>query len=123
MSKSKKSSPCQRAIKEGLVGDPSAPATNPHPNPNPIAPKRPKRTGRPGANTPDWAPVFICALTEGMSITDACTEADVHPTTVYQRRRKDEEFRKAWNEAADIGTRLLEQEAQRRAYHGTIRPI
>jgi len=28
-----------------------------------------------------------------------------------------------WNDAAEIGTELLEQEAQRRAFHGTLKPV
>ncbi len=40
-----------------------------------------------------------------------------------QLRRDNEGFRKQWNEAAEIGTELLEQEAQRRAFHGTLKPV
>jgi hypothetical protein len=58
-----------------------------------------------------------------MSVMGAAREAGVHPKTPYDRRRTDEAFRRAWNEAADVGTRLLEQEAARRAYHGTLKPV
>lgn len=71
----------------------------------------------------DWAPRFIGALMEGMSITNAAHEAGVHITMPYKRRQHDEEFRRSWEEAAVIGTELLEQEAQRRAFHGTIKPV
>lgn len=35
----------------------------------------------------------------------------------------DEQLKKDWAEAADQGTELLEQEAYRRAYHGTLEPV
>lgn len=71
----------------------------------------------------DWAPTFIDAITHGCSIDDAATMAGVHWTMPHKRRKTDEEFKRAWCEAADIGTRLLEQEAARRAYHGVLEPV
>jgi hypothetical protein len=106
-------SPFQRAVDEGLAGQGGAKSTKS------IA----KRRGRPVAGTPDWAPVFLEALTEGESITGAAASAGVHVTLVYRRRREEEAFRNAWREAANIGTELLEEEAARRAYHGTERPV
>ena len=32
-------------------------------------------------------------------------------------------FLAAWEEAAEIGTKALEREAARRAYHGTLKPV
>lgn len=60
---------------------------------------------------------------EGASIRKAASTAGVHVTTAFDRRKTDDEFRRAWQEAADIGTELLEQEAARRAYHGTLKPV
>lgn len=109
MPKRVEKSPFQRAVEEKLVGSGEDENTS-----NPI----PKRVGRPREGTADWAPSFLENLVEGVTIDEAAKKANVHPTTVYKRRREDETFRKAWNEACDIGTRLLEQEAQRRAYRG-----
>lgn len=105
-------SPFERAAQEGLT----------NPTGNPTTEKR--EPGRPLANEEGaWIPNFLSGLLEGESITGACRSAGVHPTTVYQRRREDAAFAKAWEEAAVVGTDLLEQEAARRAYHGTLKPV
>jgi hypothetical protein len=84
---------------------------------------RTKKRGCPPAGTPDWAPRFIGALMEGMSVFNAAHAAGVDPGLPYKRRAKDDLFRREWNAASDIGTRILEQEAVRRAFHGTIEPV
>lgn len=83
--------------------------------------KRP--TGRRPDSAGDWAPMFIGALMEGSSVVDASEIAGVSTATPYRRRVDDKEFSRAWQEAANIGTEFLEQEAARRAYHGTIKPV
>jgi hypothetical protein len=105
-------SPFHRAAEEGLTGQRDDKSTT-------IT----KRHGRPFDGAPDWGPMFLAALTEGSSVTDAARQANVHVTRAYQRRRQDEAFRQAWKEAAHIGTECLEQEAARRAYHGTLKPV
>src|SRR5262249_27559247 len=107
----------QCAAEEG-----AAASSSPRTATNPVD-ARTRRPGRPGANTPDWAPGFLRALADGMSVTHAARRAGVHVTSVYERRRKDEVFACAWREAAQIGTELLEEEAARRAYHGTLKPV
>lgn len=92
------------------------------PLPNPTR-KGKKPRGRRLQGTADWAPAFIGALMEGASIVGASRIADVDPSVPYMRRRNDEEFKRAWQEAADIGTEFLEQEAARRAFHGTLKPV
>jgi hypothetical protein len=86
---------------------------------------RPKngRRGRPLACSEDWAPVFLAALMEGLTIKHAAQRAGVDITMPYHRRKTDEAFHQAWNEAVEVGTELLEAEAVRRAYHGTVRPV
>lgn len=113
MPKSVDRPPFQRALEEGLTG----------PGGNTSIPILPKGPGRPREGAEDWVPKFLENLLEGFSISDAAKNANVHPTTIYKRRREDEAFRQAWNEACDIGTRLLEQEAQRRAFHGVDEPV
>lgn len=84
---------------------------------------RAKKAGRPPATLADWAPVFLQALYSGLSVTDAVATAGVDYSMPYKRRETDEGFRQAWAEAAERGTELLEQEAARRAYHGTLKPV
>lgn len=110
-------SPFQRAAEEGPTG--AAQRANPTPNPTPE--KRPP--GRRVAGTADWAPVFIGAIMEGAHVRRAAQLAGVNASVPYTRRKTDEEFRQAWKEASDIGTELLEQEAARRAFHGTLKPV
>lgn len=70
-----------------------------------------------------WVPTFLDAILRGLSVKEACRRAGVVPSVVYHHRKKNEHFRVEWDEAAEIGTLQLEQEAQRRAYHGTGRPV
>jgi hypothetical protein len=49
--------------------------------------------------------------------------AKVHFTLPYKRRRTDDAFRAAMDEAMEIGTAALEEEAVRRAYHGVEEPV
>lgn len=71
----------------------------------------------------DWIETFLSAIMQGSSVTDATNLVGVHITLPYKRRTTDEAFKRAWREAADIGTEFLEQEAARRAYHGTLKPV
>ncbi len=73
--------------------------------------------------TGEWEDAFLSAVMQGMSVTDATRAVGVHITTPYNRRRSDEKFREAWQNAAEIGTEFMEQEAARRAYHGTLKPV
>lgn len=82
-----------------------------------------KPKGRRPAVVEDWAPKFITAIMSGASVTESAQIADVHITMPYKRRVEDKEFAAAWKEAANIGTELLEQEAARRAFHGTLKPV
>lgn len=106
-------SPFKRAVMEGLTGSDNESTIS-------IG----KRRGSPYAGDAlAWIPAFLDALAEGESITGASRIAGVHPTLVHRRRKDDEEFRRAWCQAAEVGTRLMEQEAQRRAFHGTLKPV
>jgi hypothetical protein len=70
-----------------------------------------------------WQKVFLAGLTMGKSVSAASEDAGMHQQTPYYRRKTDAIFRRAWDEALNIGTRMLEQEAVRRAYHGVDRPV
>lgn len=66
---------------------------------------------------------FLHTLSRGLSVTAACEAAKIGRSTVYQWRDTDPEFAAAWVEALESGTDLLEDEARRRAYAGTDRPV
>lgn len=64
---------------------------------------------------------FLELLTEGSTITDACNALSLSRSRAYQLRRENKDFADLWDEAVQIGTDLLEDEAFRRAYHGVER--
>ena len=82
-----------------------------------------KRRGRPPQNTEDWAEIFLAAVMSGQHVRGAAAAAHIHETLPYKRRKTDDAFRQAWDEATEIGTGELEHEALRRAYHGTLKPV
>jgi hypothetical protein len=67
--------------------------------------------------------IFLTALAECGNVTYAASRAGIPRRTVYALRKKDEEFAKAWRESADIGVRILEDEACRRAMEGVETPV
>lgn len=85
--------------------------------------REPGRVGRPESGTPDWSIVFLLSVLSGYHITEAAEQACVSLPTVYRRRHDDKIFRKAWEKASRIGTKALEAEAQRRAFHGVEEPV
>lgn len=123
-------SPFQRAAKEGIAGHAS---TDEQSDTNEIQPPLKVDIATNAVRNPagsplteqqlQWIDPFLEAIAEGMTIKDASARARVHPTVAHKRRKTDAEFRRKWNEAADISTRLLEQEAQRRAHKGVEEPV
>lgn len=71
----------------------------------------------------DWRPIFLAEICSGASIRRAAIVAGVREVIPYRRRTTDKEFADAWREMANIHTQLLEEEAARRAYHGTLQPV
>lgn len=67
--------------------------------------------------------MFIEAIRGGMHVRDAAITAKVHNATPYDRAKNDPAFALAWKEATKIGVESLEEEAHRRAYHGTEKPV
>jgi hypothetical protein len=86
-------------------------------------PRRRHRMGKPPVGTVDWTPTFLRAITDGLHIRDACKEAKIDGTLPYARRNIDAEFKVAWDKASKIGTKMMEAEASRRAFHGTEKPV
>lgn len=66
---------------------------------------------------------FLAAFVELISVTRAAKKAKIHRTTVYDWVHDDPEFEKAYKRACEIATFKLEDEAVRRAYEGTLRPV
>ena len=67
------------------------------------------------ARAQTWPADFINALRDAGVIRDACDAAKVDHSTAYRHRASDLVFAKAWDEALDESTDLLEREAIRRA--------
>lgn len=66
---------------------------------------------------------FLDALAETASVVKACEIAKVGRRTVYDWRKNDEAFADAWDDALDVGTDALEDEATRRAFEGWDEPV
>lgn len=67
--------------------------------------------------------IFIEALRDGHTISQACRTANLPRSTVYHRRTLQPTFAEAWDDAEDEGSDVMEQEAFRRAVHGVDKPI
>src|SRR3954464_12373025 len=57
---------------------------------------------------------FLAALASGSSPTRAAKQAGIGRSTLYEARRKDREFARAWDDAVMEGIDRLEDEALRR---------
>lgn len=66
---------------------------------------------------------FIAHLAECGVVTDARIKARIPHKTLYHWRRRFPTFAKAWEEALDRATDVLEDEAHRRAYAGVSEPV
>ena len=69
--------------------------------------------------TPEKREVFCAALGDGLSVTAACRAAAIGRMTAYEWRGADADFARAWDEAIEAGTDLLEDVALRRAQLGS----
>jgi AcrR family transcriptional regulator len=67
--------------------------------------------------------VFLETLSETGHVTKSAAAAGIPRRTVYNWRRDDEGFRQQWDEAAELGTDALVDEAVRRGKDGTLRPV
>ena len=70
-----------------------------------------------------YVKTFIHALSQGSSVSGACTFSGMPRQTAYDRRELDETFRAAWDAAIEAGTEKLEDEAYRRAHDGVQKPV
>lgn len=70
-----------------------------------------------------WKPEFLECLRETANVSRAAAHADVARQTAYKERENSEAFRIQWDDAIEEGTDYLEEEARRRAYEGTLKPL
>lgn len=74
--------------------------------------------------TPERIEAFCAALAvSGGNVSRACQAVDITRMTAYRWRENDPEFAQAWERAKRIGLEALEDEATRRAFEGTERPV
>lgn len=73
--------------------------------------------------TPEKRATFLALLSEYGNVSRAAEDARLNRTALYDYREEHPEFAKEWEKAAAIGARALEDEARRRAYEGTLRPV
>jgi hypothetical protein len=66
---------------------------------------------------------FLQALADSGSVTAAIAVANTSRTRVYALRKADPSFASAWEEAEEIATDRLEEEARRRAVDGVPEPL
>jgi hypothetical protein len=66
---------------------------------------------------------FLAILMRCGNVSYACRKAKLERRTAYRWREQSEAFRKAWDEAAELGTDALEDEAIRRGFRGVRKPV
>jgi len=66
---------------------------------------------------------FLLQLECTGNVSLACDNVNIPRRTIYNWLNSDEKFKEKFNASYDIGVELLVDEAQRRAYHGTIEPV
>ncbi len=70
-----------------------------------------------------WKPRFLEGLRETANVSRAALDAGVGRRAVYKERDASETFWEAWDDAIEEGLDYLEEEARRRAFEGTQKPI
>jgi len=66
---------------------------------------------------------FIECLSETGSVTKTCEALAVSRVEMYKHRNKDPEFKEQWEAARQVALQALEDEAWRRAFKGTEKPV
>jgi hypothetical protein len=82
---------------------------------------KPKTEAPPPADVPEalLRTAFLDHLSTSGNISESCTAAKLPRRTAYNWRNADKDFAKAWEEAKELGTDALEDEAVRRAREGS----
>lgn len=66
---------------------------------------------------------FLASYRQNGNITRAATDAGISRVTVFRWQEKDEQFAIRMRQAMEAAIDLLEEEARRRAYQGTTKPV
>lgn len=74
-------------------------------------------------STPAWVTPFLANLATCGALGKSARLAGVSPATVYARRRTDDDFAAAVEDAIEDSTDVLELEARRRAVQGINKPV
>jgi len=80
----------------------------------PATPAEPPRTGRTPKKTaspkrPGWSMVFLATLRKTGNVSTACEKAKVGRSTAYDYRAAHADFRRAWEEALEVGIDAIEE--------------
>lgn len=71
----------------------------------------------------DWKPIFLKAIADGSTITEAAEAAGVDRSTAWRTRDRDPEFLQAFEQALESSADILEKTARRRAIEGWEEPV
>lgn len=70
-----------------------------------------------------WQVKFLKCLAEKGNVSAACRKAKIDRKWAYEKRDRDPLFKEAWDEALEVATEALEEEARRRAKDGVLEPV
>ncbi|HXS24432.1 MAG TPA: hypothetical protein VN719_09395 [Gemmatimonadales bacterium] len=70
-----------------------------------------------------WTENFLAALQLSPNVAAACREAGISRQAAYERRKADQEFSRAWDDAIEESTDELVGEMYRRAIRGVDRQV
>lgn len=73
--------------------------------------------------TPTRRVQFLAALAAGNTVKHSCEQIGIVPPVAYNHRRNDPIFAAEWEDAYELGTQAMEQEAFRRAVEGVAEPV
>jgi len=76
------------------------------------------KTGEKANLNRHWRGLFLDTLAETSNVSEAARKAEVNPSRAYKVRRREADFREAWNAALPEGYEHLELETLYRLRHG-----
>lgn len=73
--------------------------------------------------TPKKREKFLDSLAKTGNVSKSAKAIGVSRQAIYSLKKSDTEFSDLWDDALETGLDALEEEARRRAYQGTLKPI
>ena len=73
--------------------------------------------------TPERKDRFLDCLIKNANVSKSCEQSGVSRRSIYEWRHLDDAFAAAWDEAVELGTDALEDEAIRRGHEGVEEPV